>query len=45
MVQIWSYVGNPYLMNDFDYDFAGQVAARKDKANDGMERRDMIDLV
>ena len=38
-------VGKPSLMNDFNYDFAGQVAARKDEANDGMAQRDMIDLV
>ena len=32
-------------MNGFDYDFAGQVADRKDGANDRITQRDMIDLV
>ena len=38
-------VGSPSLMNGFDYDFAGQVADRKDRANDRITQRDMIDLV
>ena len=38
-------VGKLSLMNDFDYDFAGQVADRKDRANDRITQRDMIDLV
>jgi len=38
-------VGRKLLMNQKEYDFARQVAARKDRANNGMSRRDMIDLV
>ena len=32
-------------MNNFDYDFASKVAARKDRENDGTLQRGMIDLV
>ena len=32
-------------MNDFDYDFTGQVATRKDRGNSGMSKRGVVDLV
>ena len=43
--EIGNGVGNPLLMSSFNYDYAGQVNARKYKGNDRMVRMNMIDLV
>jgi len=37
--------GNKPLLSDFDIDFVGQVAARKDLVNERLPRREIIDLI
>ena len=38
-------VGGKYLLHKKYYDFAGQVAARYDRVNNDLARREIIDLV